>query len=260
MNQFYSWQVRSPDCFAKIIDKSLLKEGTTGIPQEIMVDFFGRLLQKNEEVAIQLRTGDTHLSCKIRCSQGRHRLFMSPFKQYLRDKNADIDDLIIFDRAFSNKHQFYISIISIENNLLVSPIESERLVGESIATTSTRRIGQETFRELLLRKYNARCCLSGVYDLKRSSQSILKASHIKPWAESDQYEKLNVNNGLLLTPQYDALFDKNLISFDKGGKILISPNITGEIFNSWSLGNLKLNSLNDEMEFFMGYHRERLKS
>lgn len=221
-----------------------------------MIDFFGRLLFENEEVNVQLRANKNQLSCKIRCTQGRHRLFMSPFKHFLRDNNANIDDLIIFDRALSDKHQFCISLISRENELLIAPIESKALIGENVKITSTRRIGQETFRELLLRKYDSRCCLSGIRDVKKTSKSILKASHIKSWVESDPREKLNVNNGLLLAPNYDTLFDKHLISFDKSGQILTSPYITKEIVNSWSLSSLALNSVSSEMDFFMEFHRK----
>ena len=51
---------------------------------------------------------------------------------------------------------------------------------------------------------------------------MLKASHIKPWNISDDYERLDEYNGLLLTPNLDAAFDSGLISFDKDGVILIS--------------------------------------
>ena len=51
----------------------------------------------------------------------------------------------------------------------------------------------------------------------------LIASHIKPWRESDNRERLFEGNGLLLTPTVDHLFDRGFISFENDGELLISP-------------------------------------
>lgn len=50
---------------------------------------------------------------------------------------------------------------------------------------------------------------------------ILIASHPlppAPWADANDDERLDVNNGILLSPTYDALFDKYLITFDNSGQ------------------------------------------
>ncbi len=54
---------------------------------------------------------------------------------------------------------------------------------------------------------------------------ILIASHIVPWSKASDQERLDVNNGLLLSPTYDALFDKHLVTFDNNGKIQLSEKI-----------------------------------
>jgi putative restriction endonuclease len=51
----------------------------------------------------------------------------------------------------------------------------------------------------------------------------LIASHIKPWRESDNRERLFEGNGLLLTATIDHLFDRGFISFENKGELLISP-------------------------------------
>jgi hypothetical protein len=51
----------------------------------------------------------------------------------------------------------------------------------------------------------------------------LRASHIKPWRDSDNDERLDGENGLLLTPTIDHLFDRGFISFEDSGRLLISP-------------------------------------
>ena len=57
---------------------------------------------------------------------------------------------------------------------------------------------------------------------------ILIASHIVPWSECNDEERLDVENGILLSPLYDALFDKHLISFDETGRIIVSNSLTAE--------------------------------
>lgn len=56
-----------------------------------------------------------------------------------------------------------------------------------------------------------------------SERNLLRASHIKPWAFSNNVERLDGYNGLLLTPTYDVLFDRGLITFNNDGLLQISP-------------------------------------
>ncbi|MQT49013.1 MULTISPECIES: HNH endonuclease [Pseudomonas] len=79
------------------------------------------------------------------------------------------------------------------------------------------RVGQGAFRKKLV-KHWGKCSATGC-----SQIDILKASHIKPWRESSNTERLDLYNGLLLNPSLDALFDKGYVSFDDKGAILISP-------------------------------------
>ena len=63
----------------------------------------------------------------------------------------------------------------------------------------------------------------------------LIASHIKPWRESDNYERLFEGNGLLLTPTVDHLFDRGFISFENSGELLISPVAHQESINKMGI-------------------------
>jgi hypothetical protein len=51
----------------------------------------------------------------------------------------------------------------------------------------------------------------------------LIASHIQPWRDSSNSQRLDGENGLLLTPTVDHLFDKGFISFENSGKLIVSP-------------------------------------
>lgn len=83
------------------------------------------------------------------------------------------------------------------------------------------RIGQGYFKDKLLMKYHSKCALCGL-----ACKELLVASHIRPWAEAADNERLDVNNGLLLCVTHDALFDKHLISFDQEGHIFISRKLS----------------------------------
>lgn len=78
------------------------------------------------------------------------------------------------------------------------------------------RVGQGIFRNKLV-EYWVGCSVSGC-----SLLSVLVASHIKPWSASDNIQRLDLYNGLLLQPNFDRLFDRGYITFDLNGKIRCS--------------------------------------
>lgn len=80
----------------------------------------------------------------------------------------------------------------------------------------TARKGQSEFRKALI-KYWQGCAVTGCKKI-----SVLKASHIKPWRVSSNEERVDPWNGLLLTPNLDALFDSGLISFNSSGSVICS--------------------------------------
>jgi hypothetical protein len=63
-----------------------------------------------------------------------------------------------------------------------------------------------------------RCRITGV-----ANPEHLRASHCKPWRDSTNEERLDGENGLLLTPSIDHLFDRGFIGFERTGELLISP-------------------------------------
>jgi putative restriction endonuclease len=79
------------------------------------------------------------------------------------------------------------------------------------------RRGQGLFKERVLR-IETFCRVTKVDKLEH-----LRASHCKPWRDSSNEERLNGENGLLLTPTIDHLFDRGFISFEDAGRLIISP-------------------------------------
>lgn len=79
------------------------------------------------------------------------------------------------------------------------------------------RRGQGLFRQRVA-EIERRCRVTGVSKLE-----YLRASHTKPWRDSTNVERLDGENGFLLSPDVDLLFDRGLISFENTGKVLLSP-------------------------------------
>lgn len=83
------------------------------------------------------------------------------------------------------------------------------------------RIGQGKFREQLGSEFNWECPVSGL-----TLPQALRASHIVPWSEATEQERLNPLNGLLLSANIDALFDSYLLTFASSGEIRFSTIVT----------------------------------
>jgi hypothetical protein len=79
------------------------------------------------------------------------------------------------------------------------------------------RRGQGLFRD------NVRSIERACRVTKVARAEHLIASHVKPWRDSKNEERLDGENGLLLTPTVDHLFDKGFISFENNGELIISP-------------------------------------
>ena len=115
------------------------------------------------------------------------------------------------------------------------------------------RIGQGVFRERLISYWKV-CAVTGADCI-----SVLRASHIKPWRDSSNEERLDQFNGFLLTPNLDAAFDAGHISFENSGKIMLSPKFTGApAFQLHITQKLKINPklLADEHRKYLQHHRE----
>lgn len=140
-------------------------------------------------------------------------------------------------------NQAAIDIIANDTN--ISDTERESLIKS--------RIGQGSFRSALLKKYHGTCIVTGI-----TLKNLLIASHIKPWAVSSNAERLSTENGLLLSANFDRLFDSGLISFDNNRKIIVSRYV-----DDANKKRLHLNDeitanvvLTNEMKFNLEYHRD----
>lgn len=118
------------------------------------------------------------------------------------------------------------------------------------------RLGQGKFRRALDEVWNRKCAVT---EVKR--RELLRASHIKPWSLSNDFERLDPNNGLLLATNYDAAFDALLISFTKNGEIVFANDFAIE--DAQKIGILKNHTLRKSVlkqEIYLEAHRNLMQA
>ena len=75
--------------------------------------------------------------------------------------------------------------------------------------------------------------------------------------QSNDNERLDVGNGILLSPNIDSLFDRHLISFQDNGEIMISSKLRTEDLNLLGVNhNMRLRIVFDDMKPYLSRHRK----
>lgn len=145
--------------------------------------------------------------------------------------------------------------------LVSEKVEREVLNDTTIDETVRKSVinarrGQGRFRSNLER-FEMRCRVTNVTDPR-----LLKASHIKPWARcSNNHERLDGNNGLLLAPHIDHLFDKGYITFEDDGRVVVSQALDLEQLGRLGLENwqsLNVGKFRPEQMPYLDYHRNEV--
>jgi hypothetical protein len=132
-----------------------------------------------------------------------------------------------------------------ETAALPRTTEAERLV--------IQRIGQDVFRDALMDYWGGRCPLTGIND-----PALLRASHIVPWADCTDEQRLDVHNGLLLSALWDAAFDQGLVGFADNGTVLASPKLSEAARKTLSVETTPLlHGLRDAHRANLAAHRAR---
>jgi putative restriction endonuclease len=137
---------------------------------------------------------------------------------------------------------------ALEGRTDIGPTQKQQLV--------QARRGQGIFKSNV-RLNETKCRITGVADAR-----LLIASHIKPWAESSDKEKLDGCNGLLLSPHVDLLFDRGFISFENDGTLLVSSKLDPIVLDQWGIGAIThVEPFKLEQCVYLEYHRsKRFKS
>ncbi len=148
-------------------------------------------------------------------------------------------------------------IITDRNGVPIGPTAIARAIDKVVDAMSTTerdayiraRVGQDIFRDALHQRWTC-CPLTQISD-----RVLLRASHIKPWSESKDEERLDPNNGLLLSALWDAAFDKGLVSFDATGKAIASPALSENARIELRFDDANDLWLDDGQEVYLEWHR-----
>jgi putative restriction endonuclease len=125
--------------------------------------------------------------------------------------------------------------------------EAERLV--------VQRMGQDIFRRGLVDFWEGQCAITGLAVIE-----LLRASHIKPWADcASDAERLDIHNGLLLAPQLDAAFDRGFITLDDDGTVIVANALDRDARSVLGMDQpLRVRRLGEGHRAYLPWHRERI--
>lgn len=167
-------------------------------------------------------------------------------KKSLSDFRASLNKFLAFINSDYHKRMadsIVSEIRAVENDNTIKATEKDSIVKS--------RIGQGIFRKGLIDYWHG-CAIS-----QCPLTWMLIASHIKPWRDSDNQERMDDYNGLLLLPNYDKLFDLGYISFDQKGKIMYSRLL--DKFDRDTIGltnDLHLVKFEEQHLKYLKYHNE----
>ena len=167
-------------------------------------------------------------------------------KKSLSDFRAGLNKFLAFINSDYHKRiadSIITEIKAVENDNTIKMTEKDSIVKS--------RIGQGIFRKGLI-EYWYGCAIS-----QCPLTWMLIASHIKPWRDADNQERLDPYNGLLLLPNYDKIFDLGYISFNSKGKIMYSRLL--DKFDRETIGltnNLHLVKLEEQHLKYLKYHND----
>jgi putative restriction endonuclease len=136
-------------------------------------------------------------------------------------------------------------------------VEAELRAAQTTGATEVermvkQRVGQDVFRASLMDYWKGACAVTGVTHAR-----LLRASHIRPWAECDSdAERLDVFNGLLLAAHLDAAFDSGLLSFTDEGSVIINGSLCAEDCARLGIGSdLRLKRVPAQIIPRLAWHR-----
>jgi hypothetical protein len=115
------------------------------------------------------------------------------------------------------------------------------------------RRGQGLFKQRVMQLERA-CRITRVTQIEH-----LRASHCKPWRDASNEERLDGENGLLLTPNADHLFDRGFIGFDDNGDVLLSPVADRDALVRMGIDHpTNVGQFSTRQQTFLAYHRDNV--
>ncbi|MCE0732458.1 HNH endonuclease [Halomonas sp. G15] len=178
---------------------------------------------------------------------------------YLAQISAELGELLLNLVASSSTKDRLATLAATHGHIVVDD-DIEAGIRDSTDLSATEkeqlvlsRRGQGRFRREL-ETVEPRCRVTGLAEKRH-----LKASHIKPWRDSSNPERLDGHNGLLLTPHIDHLFDRGYLSFTDDGELLVSDALSHDAIQVFGISESQpTGGLTAKQRAYMAYHREKI--
>jgi hypothetical protein len=162
---------------------------------------------------------------------------------YLKNILGKLDDIVFIKR--NGAYELYFTE------------DAKRIFGEDLLEESLRRnpylhllYKNQLFEESEEKYGGRRICM-----LEKLSYPVLIASHIKPFRDSEENQRYDPDNGLLLSRTIDSLFDLLYISFHDDGSIIFSERLSPDVKEFWEDYKLEPEILNEQRKTYLAYHR-----
>ncbi len=180
---------------------------------------------------------EIHTACFLQCPKDRKEEGANRFRQQMQQR-------------FTKRPPSYLEKV-LEDVDELGSVEYQETTRQALVDA---RIGQGKFREQVLASWDQRCAVTGSALLPA-----IRASHIKPWRESNHEERLDPDNGIPLIANLDALFDSGLISFSDAGDMLVSNQLDSDERSVFSTDRAHLRSIpSEEMKTYLVFHRNNI--
>jgi len=201
----------------------------------------------------------------------RRNLFRNDRVMFLIENKSNSENNVFI---LLSKNPVFYTILGIKNDKWLKIAEEDirrkeyALVNENNLSTAevVDRRQQSAWRKKLaeemmnytINEYEVFCPLTYITINYENAGTLFRASHIKRYADCTDQEKFDINNGILMCANADALFDKHLITISNDGEIIFSQLIKND---RRLISNLLLNQpifkdiLNEQRLYYLEEHR-----
>lgn len=213
---------------------------------------FLALIRGNRQTPVSL---DTEIGCTVLTD-----VFFLPSTNWIPVAGLFAPEIMVgrrydtADDALAHSLWNQVQAIARQGSIAESAVDSERRFGREFLTRA--RLGQGSFRTLVIDAYRRRCAITG-----ESTLPALEAAHIRSYASDGVHQ---VSNGILLRSDFHKLFDAGLVTIEPGLKVRISSRIRDHYFNGKAyyrldgqqLASLPENSLDHPNPEFLRWHND----
>jgi hypothetical protein len=232
--------------FAHLCGLAYFKPGSTRTVQAVPRGFG---LEELATFAMERGVPPEHLELEPKKGQGQQYIRIADLNTALtliRQNAALLDPTYISDKAPERK------ALQDDDERVIRQRQTEGKISANLCKQLIdARRGQGRYREALMKRFGRRCSASGL-----ALEAALRASHVLAWSKCNEAQQLDPDNGLLLSADLDALFDRYLITFDEKGALRCSTQLDGHQEHPWPLQRLHEPPTEKQWSYLRFHNRE----